>query len=87
MPLSDYSLQVLSFHQVVEVCAYSLSIAVQELLSCHHSDSLENFYPQSASRNSADHVDGVFLASDVVSPCVENISSFIDIHVVLASAN
>ncbi len=87
MPFSDNTLKIFSLHQTIEVIANALCVTVKELFSCNHTDSLEDFNPQSASRNRANYVDSVLFAFNVVSPSVENVATFVDVNVIFSSAD
>lgn len=49
--------------------------------SCDQSDSLEDFSPEGSSCNSSDHVDGILLPPDEVSPGHENVPVLLDVSV------
>lgn len=81
-----FALEVV-LHQPEEVGELPSSILIQVVLSGYKSDSLEDFHPEGFTGDGTDGVDGVLLLLDIISPNKKDISSFVDILVVLDSSN
>jgi hypothetical protein len=82
-PPTERFLYVCVFEHVVQIFADPFSVFVKEPFSGGHPNASEHFNTQGPAGDRADDIDGVFFSAHVVTPSVENVSSFLNVHVVL----
>lgn len=71
------------FRHIEKVGADTFSILIEVSFTGNHPDPSEYFNPQGASRDSSNYIDSVFLTANVVSPCTQDVSTLLDVNVVL----
>lgn len=84
-PTDDCATELLLSEHSPEVLADTIGFGIQVVLSCDHSNAAENFNPECPPCDGANDVDRVLLFLDIFTPCQENLSSSIDVDVVVHS--
>ena len=84
-PFDKSKSHVVAWKHPKEICNGSICLFVQPSLTSSQPNSLENLNSQCSSSNSSYNIYSILFLADVISPSPKNVSSFLDISIILNS--
>jgi len=83
-PCDKSFLKVIIFNQIPKFVKLSFSILFYMIFTSLQTNARKNFHSQSASCNSSNNIDSILLLFYEISPNIKNISSFINIEIIVS---
>jgi hypothetical protein len=85
-PLRNCQSHIVSRHHSEKILANAARIFVQPSLTSCKSYTLKDFYSECAASDSTNHIDSIFLRSDILAPGTEDVTLFSYVSIVLCPA-